>query len=68
MTLKEELSKVLEVWIGENSIKDALLHSDKLGQMNQRKMIDILSVLCDRINKLEGDNVPKESTTSKRAI
>lgn len=69
MTIKEEISKVLEVWIGNNTIKDAMLHSDKLGQMNQRKLIDIIAVLCDRIDQLENkDHVRAEAATTKGAI
>lgn len=52
-TIRENISEILEVRIEENGWKSAVHRLDVSGKITQRKMLEMIVALCQKVEELE---------------
>lgn len=62
MTIRKEISNILGFYIGEDSWEDVWRASEIQGKMTGSRTNQILRILCERVEKLENEQVPVQSS------
>lgn len=53
MTIREELSNILGIYVEPNKIRKQIKEMDTNGMITQKRMLQMIIMLCERMEKLE---------------
>lgn len=56
MEIREEIAKIFGMGIAKNGIDQAFQKMNMLGRLDQRKLVDIIIMLCKKMEEIQTTN------------